>query len=93
MCLSTSRPSKFRLKSVRLSTLRPAISHSNDTNRLISLVSHLIRKKREEMKKAGQYAPTLGNLSDSDKQLDSQATDAANTSADFAGDMGDDLPF
>lgn len=50
-------------------------------------------KKREEMKKAGQYAPTLGNLSDSDKQLDSSGTDAANTSQDFAGDVGDDLPF
>jgi len=51
-------------------------------------------KKREEMKKAGQYAPTLGNLSDQDKQLDSQASDAANTSTDFAGgDMKDNLPF
>jgi len=51
-------------------------------------------KKREEMKKAGLYAPTLGNLSDQDKQLDSQASDAPNASPDFGGvEPGDDLPF
>lgn len=51
-------------------------------------------KKREEVKAAGGYAPTLGNLTDSNLQLQSGGAESANVSQDFAPvGPGDDLPF
>jgi hypothetical protein len=49
-------------------------------------------KKREEMKSAGTYSPTLGNITDSNLQLSSSGSEAANVSESFAA-VDDDLPF
>lgn len=49
---------------------------------------------REKLKAAGQYAPTLGNLTDSNLQLQSGSSESANVSDDFAAmPEGDGLPF
>lgn len=50
-------------------------------------------KKREEVKAAGGYAPTLGNLTDSNLQLQSGGSDSANVSEDFAPMPEENLPF
>lgn len=49
---------------------------------------------REKLKAAGGYAPTLGNLTDSNLQLQSGGAESANVSQDFASvGPGEDLPF
>lgn len=49
---------------------------------------------REKLKAEGKYAPTLGNLTDSNLQLQSGGADSPNVSEDFApAGPGDDLPF
>jgi hypothetical protein len=49
---------------------------------------------REKLKSEGKYAQTLGNLTDSNLQLNSGGSESANVSDDFApSEPGDDLPF
>ena len=50
-------------------------------------------KKREELKASGGYAPTLGNMTDSNLQLQAGGAESANVSHDFAPMPEEDLPI